>query len=299
MRNKTLTAIFALFLGIFGIHRFYLGQVGLGILYLVFSWTSIPFWLGIIDALVFFGMSEEEFDIRYNSVKNKGGQYYRSYSPGERHHQGRDQYNRTIPADQYKNETPEDRRRRTTINTPPRPAGKTRRSGARKPSNAEYKREGIKYFKAFNYAQAIENFEKAIEVDPGDIAVHFNLGCAYSLTEQKEKSFFHIYKAVELGFDDFEKIHTHESLAFMRIQPEYLSFKKAEFKTLPEFTSNTPDNKKADETVTPQHVPPPLLDTTKENNLLEEIKRLENLKELGVLNEEEFEEQKARLDNLR
>lgn len=297
MRNKTLTAIFALFLGIFGVHRFYLGQVGLGVLYLLFFWTSIPFWLGIIDALVFFGMSEEEFDVRYNNVR--GSHYHRSYSPNQRQRPGHQRYDKDVDPNQYKTHETSERRQQSTINRPPRPAGKTRRSSTVKPSNSDDKKEGIKYFKAFNYDEAIKHFEKALEIDPNDIAVHFNLGCAYSLTEQKEKAFVHIHKAVELGFNDYERIHTHESLAFMRIQPEYVAFKDADYKTLPEMVQKEKTTPSDDETIAPDHISPPLLDTAQEDTILKEIKRLENLKELGVLNDEEFQEQKAKIERPR
>ncbi|RKO71209.1 TM2 domain-containing protein [Sphingobacterium puteale] len=42
MKDKTTAALMAFFLGGFGAHRFYLGQIGLGFLYLLFCWTLIP-----------------------------------------------------------------------------------------------------------------------------------------------------------------------------------------------------------------------------------------------------------------
>lgn len=42
MKSKTTAIVLCFFLGGFGIHRFYLGQTGLGILYLIFFWTFIP-----------------------------------------------------------------------------------------------------------------------------------------------------------------------------------------------------------------------------------------------------------------
>ena len=40
MRSKTAAGLFALFLGWAGVHRFYLGQVGLGILYVFLTAVS-------------------------------------------------------------------------------------------------------------------------------------------------------------------------------------------------------------------------------------------------------------------
>ena len=49
-KDELLGVIFALLLGNFGVHHFYLRRDGLGILYLVFFWTGIPAILGIIEA---------------------------------------------------------------------------------------------------------------------------------------------------------------------------------------------------------------------------------------------------------
>lgn len=64
--NKTLAGVFALLLGGLGIHKFYLGQPISGILYLIFSWTGIPFFLGFIDGISLFCMSQERFNKKYN-----------------------------------------------------------------------------------------------------------------------------------------------------------------------------------------------------------------------------------------
>ncbi|MDB9505721.1 TM2 domain-containing protein [Microcystis aeruginosa CS-338/01] len=39
MRNRTIAALLAFFLGYLGIHKFYLGENLAGILYLLFFWT--------------------------------------------------------------------------------------------------------------------------------------------------------------------------------------------------------------------------------------------------------------------
>lgn len=67
MRSKTTAVILAFFLGGFGIHRFYLGQTGLGIVYLLFSWTLIPCFIAFIDFIGFLCMSDEQFNRKYNS----------------------------------------------------------------------------------------------------------------------------------------------------------------------------------------------------------------------------------------
>jgi TM2 domain-containing membrane protein YozV len=39
-------------LGHFGAHRFYMGEIGLGFVYLLFCWTGIPTILGFVEAFL-------------------------------------------------------------------------------------------------------------------------------------------------------------------------------------------------------------------------------------------------------
>jgi TM2 domain-containing membrane protein YozV len=63
--RRVAAAIFAILLGSFGVHRFYLGQVGWGILYILFCWTFIPAVAGLIEGIVYLTKSDEEFDAKY------------------------------------------------------------------------------------------------------------------------------------------------------------------------------------------------------------------------------------------
>jgi TM2 domain-containing membrane protein YozV len=66
-RSRTSAAIFAFFLGGLGIHKFYLGQSGAGIVYLLFCWTFVPAIIGFIEGIVYLTMSDETFNAKYNS----------------------------------------------------------------------------------------------------------------------------------------------------------------------------------------------------------------------------------------
>jgi TM2 domain-containing membrane protein YozV len=50
-KNSTTAVLLAVFLGGLGVHKFYMEQPGIGILYLLFCWTGIPEVLGILEAL--------------------------------------------------------------------------------------------------------------------------------------------------------------------------------------------------------------------------------------------------------
>jgi hypothetical protein len=64
-KSRIGAACLALILGGFGAHKFYLGEVGLGLLYLFFSWTFIPAFIGLIEGIVYLAMSDARFARRY------------------------------------------------------------------------------------------------------------------------------------------------------------------------------------------------------------------------------------------
>jgi TM2 domain-containing membrane protein YozV len=68
MKDKNVAAILALFMGGIGVHKFYLGRIGAGVLYLIFSLTFIPAILGLVDFFVLALMDKDEFDRRYNGA---------------------------------------------------------------------------------------------------------------------------------------------------------------------------------------------------------------------------------------
>jgi TM2 domain-containing membrane protein YozV len=66
MKNRIVTALLAIFLGAFGGQKFYLGKTGQGVLCLIFWWTLIPGLFGFVEGLTLLGMSDEDFDAKYN-----------------------------------------------------------------------------------------------------------------------------------------------------------------------------------------------------------------------------------------
>ena len=66
-RDEVVGVLLAFFLGGFGIHQFYLGRVGWGILYLCLSWTPIPWVLGFFEAFFMPGRVR-----MYNAVQEAG-----------------------------------------------------------------------------------------------------------------------------------------------------------------------------------------------------------------------------------
>jgi TM2 domain-containing membrane protein YozV len=63
-KDRVVALLLTLFLGGLGMHRFYLGQVGLGFLYLVFCWTLIPAIVAFFELFVIMGRVD-----RYNEAR--------------------------------------------------------------------------------------------------------------------------------------------------------------------------------------------------------------------------------------
>ncbi len=175
------------------------------------------------------------------------------------------------PRAQRTNTDYERRRKSSTPVAKPKP-----RPVPRKRPNP-YKKSGVEKYKEYEYEEAIEDFKKALEIDPNDIPTHFNIACAYSLTEDKEKAFYHLAKAVENGYKDFDKIQSHDAFAFIRIQDEFEQFVENDYKLTETQTAE------ADE------------ETNSNTDLLEKLKKLADLRENGILTEEEFLAQKEKL----
>lgn len=70
MKSRGTAAMFALFLGGIGAHQFYIGNVGLGLVYALFFWTGIPAILGVLAALRFGMMSDATFNAKFNGVQS-------------------------------------------------------------------------------------------------------------------------------------------------------------------------------------------------------------------------------------
>lgn len=68
VKSKVTAGVLALVLGGFGVHKFYLGKIGMGILYLVFCWTYIPALVSFVEGIIYLCSSDENFS-RKNHVR--------------------------------------------------------------------------------------------------------------------------------------------------------------------------------------------------------------------------------------
>lgn len=270
-RSRVTAGILALTLGSFGVQKFYLRQNGIGVLMilaLIFSGSAfLPFlfiW-GIIEGVMLLNMTDQDFDRKYNR-----------YSSRNR----RDDYL-------------EQRRERQIQKSRGRSGQSTEVQGRRSiPSGRKaiakanpFKNSGIKKYKDYDLEGAIEDFSRGLDINPNDVALHFNIACAYSLTEEKQKAYYHLSKAVGLGFKDFELINSKDDLAFVRIQPEFEEFKNSGYKLGARTSSvNAPTSNEKDEEM-----------IITDDVLLSQLNKLAELRKKGLLSQEEFNIERKKL----
>ena len=219
-KSRFIAAALALFAGSFGIHRFYLKQPELGFFYLMMYFFSMSFFgipistvLGLWDALRLFMMSDDEFNKKYNSP------YYRDRY-GRRRKRVRDVHNRRgkyILMDEDESTTKKNRDNYFTLIK-------------NKKESKSLKQAGIKLFKDYDFKGAEKKFLMALEKNPNDLAILFNLACTYSLMERLEDSIQYLDLAVAKGFKGVEQIKTHESLAYVRVTEAFEAFEKNGFR---------------------------------------------------------------------
>lgn len=66
VKNKLTAGLLGIFLGGLGIHKFYMGKIGMGILYLCFCWTYIPAIVGFIEGITYLCSNDENFQLKHH-----------------------------------------------------------------------------------------------------------------------------------------------------------------------------------------------------------------------------------------
>jgi TM2 domain-containing membrane protein YozV len=66
-KSKTTAGILAILLGGLGVHKFYLGQILMGLLYLFFCWTFIPALVALIEGIILLTLPDDQFQSRYGT----------------------------------------------------------------------------------------------------------------------------------------------------------------------------------------------------------------------------------------
>jgi len=286
MLNKTLAGFFAFFLGVFGVHRFYLGQWFRGATQFAGFWGFI-FLYNLepgSEAELLFGIAIACMVIApvltaivfWATPKNKW-------------------------LKQYDKEAYEEQQ----------PLGIAAPFAHR--DTKALKAEGIRYYRTGDYDLAIEAFTEASEADLGDPGTHFNLACSYAQLGQYGEALRHLELSVTFGLPKPERIEKHPALAALRKQDAYRSFRSNNFRRLNLLELTKPKATDSpivgeEETIEDFNAPPqpvqekvtsaPEADLNAAPpgpDLLEQITRLRELHDAGILTQKEYQMQKEKL----
>jgi len=286
MLNKTLAGFFAFFLGIFGVHYFYVGKWWRGVLqfsaFWFFVWMAnvapggppedlfgiliavtaiIPF----ITSIIWWSMPLRKWQAKYDPESLKEENLLSTGVP--------------LTAD-----------------------------------TKALKAEGIRYYRSADYDLAIEAFLEAADADIADPGTHFNLACSYAQLGQYPESMRHLELSVTFGLPKPERIEKHPALAAMRKHSAFQSFRDNNYRRLnlielsPQEENTRAENLENFGTPAEKAEPaPPKVELPQETtaafdegpsptpDLLEQITRLRELHDAGILTQGEYQKQKEKL----
>jgi hypothetical protein len=60
-KSRVTAGLFALLLGGLGVHKFYLNKAGMGVLYLLLSWTFVPAIIALIEGIIYLTQDDATF----------------------------------------------------------------------------------------------------------------------------------------------------------------------------------------------------------------------------------------------
>jgi len=61
IKSRVTAGVLGILLGGIGIHKFYLGKPGLGVVYILFCWTYVPTIIGLVEGIIYLTQNDQEF----------------------------------------------------------------------------------------------------------------------------------------------------------------------------------------------------------------------------------------------
>ncbi len=245
-KKKHVAGLLGVFFGMFGTHRFYLGQRNLGIAYLIATMAVLFIIPGLskfvpiiaitafIDSLLLWTMPKAEFDLKFNAIEQV-----------------------IQPAQTSQAEFQEEEHKSLL-----------------KTQFEKYREQALADYRELDYENAIVLLKKAAELKNHDPEIHYLLACCYSQIENVEYALLHLDAAVAFGLKDQIRIISSRDLAYLRSQPIFEVFQKNGYRLSKGLPPAGPD----------------LLQSKshKDADLLEQLNKLQVLKEKGIITEEEY-----------
>ena len=132
----------------------------------------------------------------------------------------------------------------------------------------------------FDYQGAAVLYEDALDMDLSDGESRVLAARCYSLLEDAEASYRHLRKAVLLKANNLDIISKDEGFAWLRMQADYTRRRRAGYGPVEPLVGDTNQ---------PPALPP------RQDNILANLEKLGELKERGLLDDDEFLREKKRL----
>lgn len=255
--KKRTSIMFALLLGFIGIHRFNLGHWHIGMLYIVL------FIISMSNDLVLPFFDHNPWVTMAACVGYV--EAFRFYSMSEEEY-----------AERYLEPAPVIRK------------GKYLKGKVIESNPHQVKRKLLKtandLFESFQYQEAAQAYEKVLSKDYNDGRVRVLAARCYSLVEDEVSAYRHLNLAVKLDAPNLNLIHIDEGFAWLRTRDDFELLLSNNFQRK-SLNFSTPNVKKT----------PSFTTTQKKSTILDQLERLGEMKERGLLSVDEFERAKQRL----
>ena len=253
-KKKHVAAILAFPLGLSGIHRFYLGQRFRGFLYGIASFIALMITIEEgFPAIAIMGMVALVDAVLFAVMPQ--ADFDRKYN---------------------KDLNP------TRTKAKGIPARIKERSSSKNPVFALLKK-ALKKYESREFESAIDRFDEVLEIDPENYVAQYYLACCFSELKREEDAFFHLNRAIEMGFDDFDRMERDKALRYIKSLDRFKEFRRNQYQLNPSL---------------PPPSPPDILNNdTLQLTPLEKIELLGEQLERGELSLNEFELEKRKILN--
>ncbi len=140
-------------------------------------------------------------------------------------------------------------------------------------------------YEYFDYQRAAELYEQALDLDLQDGESRVHAARCYVLLEDGESAYRHLAMAFQLGATNLDLVAEHPDFAWLRTRDDFDARRRAGFGAIGPRSPGAAPAAEREGTA----LPPPSI------SILDGLERLADLRERGVLDDEEFSRQKERL----
>ena len=68
-KSRVTAGVLGILLGGLGVHKFYMGKIGAGVVYILLCWTYVPAIVGLIEGIIYLTQDDNAFNAKVNDGK--------------------------------------------------------------------------------------------------------------------------------------------------------------------------------------------------------------------------------------